>query len=385
MPSFPLTSATNNSHALCAITLRKDAAEFWDGPTASGPGHFGDPTPGSNYSATSPTWTLATGGYTLGVTALNDVAFSSAPGGTTTGDIVLGTRTERYDNSTATGNDVSLVVGDAPVTTGGTGTITRTASLTTTSGGTTAMSTQGGTNWIQQTASVWGTVLTETWTGTTGAAWPTPWTLVGGPGTATIQANRGAITVTGAPGTGTGAIGMYYPESRADTDVTVLWRVSSITMAFVNVQVRASATKATEGAGDYSSVGYLLQPNIGSTTTLYIWRVSGGVAALGTSATITVAANTDYRFRLRASGGLVQAKFWAASATEPAAWTLTYGDPNPLPAGGFWLGARNGSAGTDNGYRFDDMTVLASGAAAVASSMPLAPTSYARFLPILAR
>ena len=141
MPAFTLTSAQQNSQSVGAVALSKAAGETWDTPTYTAPAlYFG--TAGTAYSVTSPSFAWVTGAFTFGHTTLNDNVTSGTPGGGASG-VTVGTRTERIDGGTATGNDARLVVGTASITTGGTGTITRTSTLSAAS--------QGGTIWVQQT------------------------------------------------------------------------------------------------------------------------------------------------------------------------------------------------------------------------------------------
>jgi hypothetical protein len=239
MPSVVLTSATNNSHAACAVTLRKDAADTWNAPTFTAAAH--DTTDGTGYSVTSPSWAGVTGGWIFSVTGLNDNVTSSTPGGTSTG-MTLGTRTERYDNGTATGNDVQLVVADAPVTAGGTGTITRTATLSAAS--------QGGTAWVQQTvtspadttAPTVPTGLTATpsagqvdlsWTASTDAV-----------GVDSYRVRRDGADLTGA----TALTGVAYTDTAVTAGASYSYTVSAVDAAG-NRSAESTAATATVPSG----------------------------------------------------------------------------------------------------------------------------------------
>jgi hypothetical protein len=317
MPAFSLVSATNNSNAVASATLRKGAGDTWNAPTASGPGHYAPGTAGTAYSATSPSWTVATGGYTFGVTALNDNVSSGTPGGSQTGGIVLGTRTERYDNGTATGNDVRLVVGDAPVTTGGTGTITRTATLSAAS--------QGGTNWIQQTVTEPAPVTlpySQDFTGTNGTL-PTGWTRAGyGSGTTAIQSN--ALQLAQAAEAWRGAMAKFGALPQ-DYELNFTWTFNGTNDQYpsINIRVPSSAT-----ALDWSSRmndGFYFQTYAPGPGIEYAHMAAGAKVDIQGAANVpAMAADTPHRVRLIIEGTRVRYKTWPASGSEPADWLVDY-------------------------------------------------------------
>lgn len=143
MPAWGVTPATQNSHAIVALAVRKDAGDTWDTPTLSvAAADFGG-TVNTTYSATTgSTFDLHAGGFVIGATAYNDNVTTSAQAWT--GSVgSFGTVTERSNGGTTTGNDVSIAVETAAVAVAGTGTLTRTATLSAAS--------EGATVWIEQT------------------------------------------------------------------------------------------------------------------------------------------------------------------------------------------------------------------------------------------
>jgi hypothetical protein len=131
MPSFTLTSATQNTNACSAITLRRGATDTWNSPTVSTAGNTSAAV--TAYSVT--TGSLTTGkGMVLVGTATNDNVTASAESLSQTG-ATFANLTERSDTGSATGNDVSIKTYTADVTTGATATITHAATLSAASEG----------------------------------------------------------------------------------------------------------------------------------------------------------------------------------------------------------------------------------------------------------
>jgi hypothetical protein len=124
MPAFTLASATQNTQALSAITVRKASTDTWNTPVVSTAGNTASAV--TSYSVT--TGSLAvTSGMVIAATATNDNVTASAQ--TLTGTAKFANLAERSDTGSATGNDVAVQTCTADVSTSGTGTITHTATL----------------------------------------------------------------------------------------------------------------------------------------------------------------------------------------------------------------------------------------------------------------
>lgn len=122
MPSFTLTSATNNSHWIGAVSVRPTIDYGLEAPTVSTIGSdFG--TANTAHSAVTGSITTHSNGMVIVGSCQNDNVTSTGGTLTQTG-ATFGTVTERADGGTATGNDVSGTVHTAPVTTGATGAVT---------------------------------------------------------------------------------------------------------------------------------------------------------------------------------------------------------------------------------------------------------------------
>jgi hypothetical protein len=131
MPTFTLTSATQNTHAISVITLRKVSSATWDTPARSAAGNTG--SAGTAYSVTTGS-VVAPSGMVIVGTATNDNVTAAAES-LTSSAMTFANLAERSDTGSATGNDVSIKSYTADVYSGGTGTITHAATLSAASEG----------------------------------------------------------------------------------------------------------------------------------------------------------------------------------------------------------------------------------------------------------
>jgi hypothetical protein len=206
------------------------------------------------------------------------------------------------------------------------------------------------------------TLATETWTGTTGAAWPAQWTVGWQTTFGTIQANAGRLTTSGAAWDTSNA--RITSLSATNTEVLVTFTLSSVLEHYPGVSVRASATNLASDANLPAS-GYTVV--FGAAWGDYgLDRSDGTNKARVQTAFITWTANTAYKLRLRAVGSQVQARVWLASAAEPSTWGIDYTDGSALGAGTVRFNAQQGGATTPVKFiTFDDLTVTDGATAAV--------------------
>jgi alpha-N-arabinofuranosidase len=358
--AFTLTSATNNSHALCTITLRKDAADTWDAPTFTAPAH--DTTDGTGYSVTSPSLDGVLGGWIFSVTGLNDNVSSGSPTGTSTG-MTLGTRTERFDNGTATGNDVRLVVADAPVTAAGTGTITRTATLSAAS--------QGGTAWIQQTVTSPPPAPPVTlpygqdFTGTNGTL-PSGWTSAS-TGTVGIQSN--ALQVAQTATAWSGAIAKFGALPQ-DYELSFTWTAVATNDQYPTVNVRVPSTTTALDWSSRMNDGFYFQTYPPTAPQVeYAHMVAGAKSPVGPPSVAmpsTMTAGTPWRVRVRVEGTRVRYRTWPAASAEPDTWLVDF---TGLTATGDQLAIGTSGVTVSTVATIDDLTITdpAAGAQLTAS------------------
>lgn len=199
------------------------------------------------------------------------------------------------------------------------------------------------------------TLKTETWTGSNGAAWPSQWTPLANNGAATIQSNRGAMTVN--------ATG-YLPNRRAiasfaqkDVELYIEFIPQATTESYIDFCVRQDMTKA-----GYYPDGYFVSCDLGGG----LWTLGAVDSTNGQfSNTDSLAAfdTTPWAVRLRAitdtantAQSVLQAKVWKVSAGEPATWTQTKSLNSYERAGSVSVGYTSGGS-TNPGIQFDNMTV----------------------------
>lgn len=200
-------------------------------------------------------------------------------------------------------------------------------------------------------------LATETWTGTTGAAWPAQWisALTNGPsGSATIQGDTGqqAVSASGLTVERSYLSGM---TSSTNMELVVSFTPSALAGGYVGIAIDSDNGLGLNNFMPTS--GYFLQVFVGDTnSSVGLFRCPYDGVAQGGLNTRTVSAATKYKVRLRRSGSTVQYRLWAASDIEPGTWDVTYTDPSPVPAGKVLLV----TATTSEAFSalWDDLTVI---------------------------
>jgi hypothetical protein len=204
---------------------------------------------------------------------------------------------------------------------------------------------------------------TESWTGADGAQWPAQWTTVG---TATINGNRGRLTPASGSFADANAL-LAGMTASADADLTIDVQPTipdAETRAFVSTQVNGINSPFPANGYAFRLIYYANgSVNLGG----FRWKnfESQGIADIN-KASVGFAA--PVRLRIQVAAGVIKAKFWATSATEPTAWDATFTDPDPLPAGKIMLASQSptGSRGAD----FDNLSDTA-GAPVVDETAPV--------------
>lgn len=204
--------------------------------------------------------------------------------------------------------------------------------------------------------------FSETWTGTTGSAWPAQWSTVAVGGaagySATIQANTGQMI----PGTvGYGGIREYAASAKTgDFDLTVTFTAANQGEAYDAIVTNTDGS-VNSGNSFYPNNGYHLEIGNNSTPTacyLKLLKYSAGTSTtLVNNVTKTITAGTAYRIHYQRTGTTLQFRMWQLGNSEPSTWDGTATDSSMLTYGGLHLAAGNGSAGTAMTVNWDDLTV----------------------------
>jgi hypothetical protein len=194
------------------------------------------------------------------------------------------------------------------------------------------------------------TLGTETWTGTTGAAWASQWINGSTQGTATIQANAGRLL---ADGNGYRRVNRFLNVAAVGkSEVYVEVTLSALTEHYSWVFLRANSA-----SGDQAyPLGYGVVFGPGDNT--YTMELGYGTGeSLATTAPITYVAANRYGVRLRADGTSFMSRVWNLTGTEPTSWALTNTDTdNTFTTGRVELGYMSGSA-ANPGTTFDNLTL----------------------------
>ena len=182
-----------------------------------------------------------------------------------------------------------------------------------------------------------------------GAAWPAPWTTGQAPtgGSVTVQSERGQLatgTMTGNYSSADGASARYTTQI-ADFNLIFTFR----RVGDVHVRVVARCNTGTLDPQDGVVVGVY-------GNSLTITTVTGYTYQQQATAAKTWAKATDYRVRVQAIGGTVQARSWDPAGAEPATWDVT-ATTTRVAAGwlGFWAGTD--AAAASQVALIDDITL----------------------------
>jgi hypothetical protein len=185
-------------------------------------------------------------------------------------------------------------------------------------------------------------------TGTNGAAWPSPWTsqIVGGSGTATIQSNRGRLATDA---TAWSQIRAKHAVSSDDIEVCGLFYPGSLLESYPSVRVRNNSASSSM-ADNYFLAFY---PHSG--TASIIKRVSDVETTIAGPFSYTYVVGEAVGFRFEVIGNTIQARIWNPTSTEPGTWTMSV--TNSEIAGGDEVVLFNISPGNSSYVEFDDVTV----------------------------
>lgn len=218
------------------------------------------------------------------------------------------------------------------------------------------------------------TLATETWTGTTGAAWPSQWTTTAGgtSSSATIQSNAGRLTYPTvsnyAQGTFEFLSGM---TASRDFDITVTVTFPVITERYLYIMGRANST---------GSVGYgvNIYPAAGTASIGIVRWDSGGATDLAANlAGGTWTANVARKVRVQGIGNTIQCKVWDASGSEPSSWLSSVTDTTySATTGRVALTVYTGASTSGSFVTLDDLTVT-DGVSSTDTTAPTVPGSPA--------
>lgn len=210
------------------------------------------------------------------------------------------------------------------------------------------------------------TLATEMWIGTTGAAWPTQWTVTHqtGTGSDTIQSNSGQM-VTAASAYATERAYLSGMSASVNTDIVFTFTVPTQAESYINIGLNTD-TSSYGADSSYSNNGYYVTIDINATAAngaVELTKMLGGIqTSLAANVTMTLIAGTAYRVRINRNSSTIRWRLWTASATEPTSWTGTYTDPGTLPpAGAAALNFQSGSTAASRSVLFNDLIVTTDG------------------------
>lgn len=207
--------------------------------------------------------------------------------------------------------------------------------------------------------------LTTDFSGSDGAAWPAPWTVLGGVASATLLGGRGRlIPMT----SGYSLARMGAAASVKDAEVTFSLLFEDLATQGIGFYVRQNggwlANTTPHGQG------YALFVEGFRGARMAMWHELDGVEQeiANSATTLTLSSGTLYsaRFRVTQEASLtrLQARLWPAAQSEPAAWQIDITDGTAVLqnlSGGFavdsWSTATSGSLSV--GTQVDDIVIHA--------------------------
>lgn len=287
------------------------STDILKGTAATATSTTADP-PSVTYGTTNDWLTLAIAGLTF--TGVGDTV-SVVPSGFTS--VVL---TKSGASTTSVGMGVAWI--DDPASSSrNPGTFTNTSSV-----------------WLAQTYAIPNAAYMtwqETWDGTNGAAWPTPWvTSVVGTGSVTIQTNKGRLLTSATaedrarglrnmPNTD----GIWYAEY-----------LYAATPAYQELVLEARAAGNWNNSGYSSDSGYSFSMNTTDTS------VYGAAGAQIATAAFSVTLSNTYALKAVILGTTLRMRCWNISGAEPTTWNINFTDAG-IATGGF-IQLRNKTATT---------------------------------------
>jgi hypothetical protein len=188
---------------------------------------------------------------------------------------------------------------------------------------------------------------TETFTGANGTAWPTTFSTTGGTTTNYINGNQGMFSAGSA-----WAVQRAYlagvPAS-ADTEVYLELTATAGGSAYWFSTI-AQAPSLAANSADAGLPQYGYSAGFGADGTCWVTRIPNGTTKTdlfsGTLPGGAPAAGVAQGFRMRVQNGVVQARLWPLSQSEPTSWSFSATDPTPLTTAGRPMVALAGGATT---------------------------------------
>jgi len=210
---------------------------------------------------------------------------------------------------------------------------------------------------------------TETWTGTSGSAWPAAWTMGTQGGTATINsAGQGEIVCpTGAYGVGKSAY-LNAIADMPDQDIRVSVNLTDLSEKYPVICGRVG-NNAVGGDGFVNSYALVLFP--ASNQFIIVRLNASGVQTTLATGTATYTAGTRVNVRFNLLGTTLRGKVWNVGTSEPSAWMLSTTD-STYTTGKVGLFSQNGAATTARTFQWDDFSVVA----ATATQPPVTQRFY---------
>jgi len=202
-----------------------------------------------------------------------------------------------------------------------------------------------------------GVIASEAWTGTDGAAWPGQWIDYlesNAACSATIQSNRGRLTIGG--GAGNQAQIFIDVDDQSDIDATMDVGWGEVGAQYHNFVFRCGDTSALGIGGPRSSYAIELAPRSPNNYGSLIRRNTSGSNTQLQKVTGGLDTTERRNLRVQAIGSQIKAKWWLVGDPEPGTWQIEHTDET-YTTGAIGFASFNGNSADARTVDYDNLTI----------------------------
>jgi len=208
------------------------------------------------------------------------------------------------------------------------------------------------------------TLASETWTGTTGAAWPSQWTssVAGTAAANTIQSNRGQLLSSSSATYASDTVAYLTSLLSANFDITVDVIFPTVNEQYVSIMGRSTSVPVASAVGGTapSQNAYFANvfPHNGTATVSVSKYLAGAETSLsGDLQGGSWSANVAKTIRFQGIGTALKIKVWATGSAEPSTWLWQGTDSSITAAGRIGFAHVNGWQITSRAVQFDNLVI----------------------------
>lgn len=196
-----------------------------------------------------------------------------------------------------------------------------------------------------------GTLNSTDFTGSNGAAWPSPWitSFSGGTGIIDIQSGAGRLQTPAAVYSMARA---SLPYTATNVEATCRFRFSSVSEQYFAMGIRGDNAWGSNAL----NTGYSITFSAADSLAYFSERNSGTVTNYSTLS-FSISANTWYRAKIQATGTTIRYRAWLDGTTEPSTWTTEVTDSTIATGTHCMLSQLSGNSSTARRCDVDDFVL----------------------------